>query len=147
VIIREMTVQECRSMIAATTIARLGCARENQPYIVPIYVDLDDDFLYGYTSLGQHCEWMRQNPLVCVEFDQLIAHQQWKSVIVFGRYEELPHTPEHEESRAIAARLFQQRPMWWEPAAVPVAGHEQPIQIVFRIRIRTMTGRRGDSAS
>ena len=63
-VIHEMTEQECRAMLAGINVARLACARDNQPYIVPIRVDLDGEFLYGYATLGQKIEWMRENPLV-----------------------------------------------------------------------------------
>jgi hypothetical protein len=33
--------------------------------------------------------------------------------------------------------------VWWEPASVPLIGHERRTPIVFRIRIDRMTGRRG----
>ena len=66
---------------------------------VPIHVDLDGECLYGYATLGQKIVWMRENPLVCLEVDELTAHGQWASVVVFGRYEELPPTPEFEGSR------------------------------------------------
>ena len=141
-VIEEMTEQECRGMLARTDVARLACARNNQPYIAPIHVDLDGEFLYGYATLGQKIEWMRQNPLVCLEIDEIITHWQWASVIVFGRYEELPPTPEYEGPRAVAERLFEKHPVWWQPAAVPLVGHEQRPRIVFRIGIRRVTGRR-----
>ena len=102
-----MTERECRARLAGTNVARLACARNNQPYVVPIHVDLDGDYLYGYATLGQKIEWMRQNPLVCVEIDELRAHGQWASVVVFGHYEELPNTPGYEGPRRVAERLFQ----------------------------------------
>lgn len=129
-------------MLARTYVARLACARNNQPYIVPIHVDLDGEFLYGYATLGQKLEWMRQNPLVCLEIDELITHGQWASVVVFGHYEELPDTPEYEGSRRVAKRLFRRHPTWWEPASVPLSAHDQRTSIVFRIRIGRVTGRR-----
>jgi hypothetical protein len=141
-VIEEMTERECRAMLARTDVARLACTRNNQPYITPIHVDLDGEFLYGYATLGQKIEWMRQNPLVCLEIDEVITHWQWSSVIVFGHYEELPHTPEYEGPRDVAERLFERHPTWWEPASVPLAGHEQRARIVFRIGIGRVTGRR-----
>ena len=92
-VIQEMTERECRAMLAGTKVARLACARNNQPYIVPIRVDLDGEFLYGYATLGHKIEWMRENPLVCLEIDEVITHAHWTSVVVFGRYEELPALP------------------------------------------------------
>ena len=141
-VIQEMTERECRAMLAGTNVARLACALNHQPYIVPIHVDLEGEFLYGYATLGQKIEWMRQNPLVCLEIDELTTHGQWASVVVFGHYEELTHTPDYEGSRRVAERLFQRHPAWWEPASVPLAAHEQRTPIVFRIRIGRVTGRR-----
>jgi nitroimidazol reductase NimA-like FMN-containing flavoprotein (pyridoxamine 5'-phosphate oxidase superfamily) len=141
-VIHEMTEHECRAMLARTHVVRLACARNNQPYVVPVHVDLDGDFLYSYATLGQKIEWMRANPAVCLEAEELSTDQHWASVIVFGRYEELASVPEHQESRAVAERLFQRHAMWWEPASVPVASHGRQPPIVFRIRIDRITGRR-----
>lgn len=94
-VIREMSKDECRLVLANTRFARLACTRENQPYIVPVYLAYDEmsRCLYGFTTPGQKVEWMRTNPLVCVEVDEVTSHDQWVSVIVFGRFEELPgHT-------------------------------------------------------
>ena len=141
-LIQVMTIEECWAMLARNNIARLACARDNQPYIVPLRVDLDGRFLYGYTTLGRKIEWMRTNPLVCLECEELTTDRVWASLIVFGRYEELPNLPENESARRVAERLFQKRPMWWEPATAPLAGHERRPPIVFRIQVDSLTGRR-----
>jgi hypothetical protein len=141
-VIQEMTEGECRAMLARSHVVRLACARNNQPYIVPFHVYLDDEWLYGFATLGQKIEWMRHNPLVCLEIDELSTGGQWESLVVFGQYEELSQTPEFEGARDVAARLFQQHPMWWEPASIPLATHEPRTPVVFRIRIGRMTGRR-----
>ena len=144
-VIQEMTEQECRAMLAGTNVARLACARNNQPYIVPIHVDLDREFLYSFATQGLKIDWMRQNPLVCLEIDELSPQTHWASVVVFGRYEELPHQPEYEDLRRVAQQLFERHPMWWQPASVPLAGHEQRAPVAFRIRIDRLTGRRGSN--
>ncbi len=141
-LIQEMTYQECRAMLIGKNLARLACARDNQPYIVPIHFDFDGTFFYGYSTLGMKIEWMRQNPLVCLEIDELSNRTQWASIVVFGHYEELPDIPEYAGPRMVAERLFQRHAQWWEPASVPLAGHEQRTQIVFRIQIDRMNGRR-----
>ena len=141
-VIQEMTEQECRAMLGGRRVARLACAKNDQPYIVPIHVDLDGEFLYGFAVLGQKINWMRQNPLVCLEIDDLTTDWHWTSVVVFGHYEELPPTPAYESERSVAERLFQRHPAWWEPASIPVGTHEPHTPIVFRIRIGRVTGRR-----
>ena len=38
--IHEMTEEECRAMLSRRNVVRLACALNNQPYIVPIHIDL-----------------------------------------------------------------------------------------------------------
>ena len=96
-IIREMSREECLRVLAGTRVARLGCSLDNQPYVVPVSLayqkpEWGEPCFYGVTTPGQKIDWMRANPLVCVEVDEVAAHDRWVSVIVFGRYEELPET-------------------------------------------------------
>ena len=100
-VIREMSREECLRVLAGARLARLACAHENQPYVVPVYLAYHEasGCLYGFTTPGQKVEWMRANPLVCVEVDEIAAYDQWVSVIAIGRYEELPETPESDDAR------------------------------------------------
>ena len=139
---QEMTERECYHLLADAHVARLGCAHDNQPYIVPIHVDFEDGYLYSFAMAGQKIEWMRQNPLVCVQVDQLSTQMAWTSVVASGSYEELSPTAAHAELRSVAERLFQRHPMWWEPASVQLPGEERRVQIVFRIRVNRVSGRR-----
>lgn len=140
-VIEEMTHRECQAMLARTSLARLACAVDQQPYIVPIHVDFADGSLYGYSTMGQKINWMRVNPLVCLEIEEFTGPKQWATLVVFGEYEELPDTPENGYARSVAERLFQRHPMWWEPASVPLAGHPRRNPILFRILINRMSGR------
>lgn len=141
--IHELSYQECCQILKRTSVGRLGCARNNQPYIVPIHFDFNGTYVYGFTTLGQKIEWMRSNPLVCLEVDETISDQQWTSIVIFGRYEELPDTPEHLAARTHAYTFLQKRAMWWEPAYISPAHRDQPhslIPIFYRIHIDSMTG-------
>jgi nitroimidazol reductase NimA-like FMN-containing flavoprotein (pyridoxamine 5'-phosphate oxidase superfamily) len=141
--IHQMSENECRAALEKAVVGRLGCARDNQPYVVPIYFSFDGKYIYGFTTLGQKIEWMRLNPNVCLEIDERIAHDKWMSVIVFGRYEELPDERQYAAARIAAYSVLQQRALWWEPAYV---GHRDVphsvIPIFYRIHIDTMTGQR-----
>ena len=141
-VIEQMNVRECHELLARAQIARLACALDNQPYIVPIDVEYYDDSFYGFSMEGQKIDWMRANPLVCVAVDQLTTRRQWESVVVFGQYDELTPTVAHVNARRIAERLFQRHPIWWEPATVPLAGRDSRPPVLFRILVNRMTGRR-----
>ena len=114
----EMSSNECRDLVARLGFGRLACAHQNQPYIVPIYFAYEPDHLYGFATLGRKVEWMRSNPLVCVEVDEVLSHFRWSSVVVLGRYEELPDTPEYAGVRLQAQVRLETRALWWQTAYV-----------------------------
>ena len=144
--IHEMSPGECREALERTQVGHLACARDNQPYVLPLNFTIDGHYLYlyGFTTLGQKVEWMRSNPLVCFEIDDVVNHSHWMSVIVFGRYEELPDDPAFAEERERAFSHLQKRVMWWEPAYASrehKEKREQPYSpVFFRIKIDKMTG-------
>lgn len=143
--IHEMSENECRTALKRASFGRLACAHDNQPYVIPTYFAGEGLYLYGCSTLGQKIEWMRANPRVCVEIDEQTGHDEWMSVIVVGRYEELPDTLENKVARARALELLQRRAMWWEPAYVSASHRDTPhssTAISYRIRIDRMTGHR-----
>jgi uncharacterized protein len=144
-LILELTNIECIKVLTRLGFGRLACSQDNQPYIVPIYFAYRERYLYSFATLGQKVEWMRANPLVCVEADEIINHDHWVSVVVRGHYEELPDTPEWKAELILAHELLQQRAMWWEPAYVETAHRvaaDELIPIYYRIHIDHVTGRR-----
>ena len=142
--IQRLTEQECYSMLTSSGCGRLACARDNQPYVVPIYFVVGDRCVYSFALPGQKVHWMRDNPKVCLEVDSIGARNDWTSVVVNGRYHELSDTPKFERERALAQRLLQQRAMWWEPGAVSLDGHVGGyVPIVYRISLDSMSGLRG----
>lgn len=141
-LIHEMTEAECHTALKHVSFGRLACSRDGQPYVVPIYFSYDGKHLYGFSTLGQKIEWMRSNPLVCLEIDERTSHHQWKSVVVLGRYEELPDAPDFGHERLHALEVLQKRAMWWQPAYVASEYHERLKPIFYRIHVRKMTGHR-----
>ena len=143
--IHEMTLEECRNFLEQSCLARLSCEMEGQPYVVPVYLAYNGSYLFGFATMGYKIDCMRNNPLVCVEIDDIKAADQWISVVVSGTYEELPDTPEYEVARERAYELLRKRAMWWEPAAVQVEHRDYPSSftpIFYRIAIDRMTGHR-----
>jgi uncharacterized protein len=144
-IIREMSPQECRDLLARLSFGRLACARKNQPYVVPIYFTLKADRLYGFATVGQKIEWMRSNPLVCVEADEVPSHDKWMTVVAQGRYEEMPDTPKHAAMRREAQAMLEKRSMWWQTGFAAARTHrefKEQVPVFFSIRIKQITGLR-----
>jgi nitroimidazol reductase NimA-like FMN-containing flavoprotein (pyridoxamine 5'-phosphate oxidase superfamily) len=144
--IHAMTRNASIELLTRTRLCRLACAHDGQPYVIPIYCAYHDNYLYSFSRLGQKIIWMRANPLVCVEVDELAGSNDWTTVIISGKYEELSDTPQHEEHRKRIYELLQRRPVWWEPGAVTTMPTEktQPVEyIYFRIHINQISGHRG----
>ena len=141
-LIREMSKEQCFEFLESRSFGRLGCSREDQPYVVPVYFVCDGNYLYCFSTLGQKVEWMRTNPRVCIEVDEVVDHYHWKSLVVLGRYEELCN-PSCPTSREHAREILGKRAMWWQPAYV-VSEHRGPqsplIPIFYRIWIDQVTG-------
>jgi len=129
-------------VLARTHLGRLACARGMQPYVVPIHFAYQNNWLYSFSVLGQKIDWMRANPLVCVEAAQM-RRELWATVVVFGRYEELCDTPEFRSERTFAFNLLQHRAMWWEHGGVKKmpGGTPPTVPVFYRIKIEQITGR------
>jgi len=144
-LVREMNAQERRDLLARLSMGRLACAKDDQPYVVPIYFAYEPDRLCGVSTVGQKLEWIRDNTLVCVEADEVLAHNHWESVVVLGRYEELPDKPEYGEARRQAQSVLGKRALWWqtEYAASQSRVEPKPASPVFYcIHIARLTGLR-----
>ncbi len=149
-VIHELTPAECRAVLTRSRYGRLGCARDNQPYVVPIsfYLDPEDDCSYGFTTVGQKVDWMRSNPRVCLEVDEIVDQFRWTTVIAFGHYEELPNAPLDTDARRRAYDLLQRHAEWWLPGIGRLNAAEQAAtSVIYRIHIDRMTGRRANRQS
>ena len=140
--INEMTGKECSALLERASLGRLGCSCENQPYVVPINFAYEDGYLYAFSTFGQKVKWMRANPKVCVQMDEIQSQSEWGSVIVNGEYEELPE-PQYTAERKRASSLLAKRYHWWLNALgerqMRIA--ENSIEpVFFRIRIQSVSG-------
>lgn len=145
-LIERMNSEECDELLARAGFGRLACAHNNRPYIVPIYFGHQPGRLYGFAALGQKIEWMRSNPSVCVQVDEITAPDDWTSVVVSGRYEELPDTAEHSQNRAWVLSLLDVKSPSWRVAFAASQVRSHPHRhppIFYCIHIEALSGVRG----
>ena len=143
--IDELNETECREILVRASAARLGCSFNDQPYIVPIGMAYEADYIYVFATLGQKIEWMRSNAKVCVQVDEIRGQSDWVSVIANGEYQELPE-PQFEDERNHARKLLQQRHHWWLNAMAErrIRLRDEEIKpLFFRIHVSSLTGIRG----
>lgn len=140
-IITQMNRAECMALLSETRLGRLACSRDGQPYLVPITYAADGDELYSFSLLGQKVEWMRANPKVCVQVDEFDQGRGWKSVIAYGRFEELPDRIGSKVQRERAWSLLSQHAGWWEPGGLKPAAEAPVAHLFYRIVVESVTGR------
>jgi uncharacterized protein len=144
-IIRELSLPQCTTLIPENRLARLACSSANQPYLVPIFYAYDDRSTYSFTMPGRKLDMMRSNPQVALLVEEKgFETRTWKSVVAEGRFEELPDRIGFKRERDRAWSLLSQHANWWEPGALkPVvpALSENSAHVFFRIRIERLSGR------
>jgi nitroimidazol reductase NimA-like FMN-containing flavoprotein (pyridoxamine 5'-phosphate oxidase superfamily) len=144
VLIDEMTEHECHEFLERASFGRLGCSLGDQPYIVPVCLAYESDCIYVFSTFGKKIEWMRANPKVCIQVDEIADQSQWVSVIVNGRYEELPER-QYAAEREHARKLLKKRSRWWLNTFAErllKLGDKLIEPLFFRIHIDSMTGLR-----
>ena len=144
-VVHVLTFDECKAVLSRSLVGRLACARDGQPYIVPIFIWFDDQSscLYGFSPVGRKVEWMRRNPKVCVEVEEIDDPLHWTTVLVTGRYDEIGDEHEADALRQRAQELLEQHQTWWLPATANLSTGEERERVVFyRIHVVAMSGRR-----
>jgi nitroimidazol reductase NimA-like FMN-containing flavoprotein (pyridoxamine 5'-phosphate oxidase superfamily) len=147
-LIHELTQGECRRVLSLATVARLACSHNDQPYIVPISFAFDPESssLFGFSTVGKKVEWMRENPKVCLEVEDISDRFHWQTVVVIGRYHELTDAPEDAARRQQMLDLLGARSEWWFPGAARFEAQQHHAVVIYRIHIDSMTGRRAARA-
>jgi uncharacterized protein len=135
--------QECRDLLKRVAIGRLACSLDNQPYVVPVSFSYEpDNHIYIFSTLGKKIKWMRQNPKVCLQADEIGSWSSWLSVIVTGTYLEL-REPQYTAQREHALEQLAQYSQWWR---TPLAERREQTSdlsietVFFRIDIESMSG-------
>lgn len=140
-IITEMDRSECMKLLGEARLGRLACTRGDQPYVVPITYVCDGRDIYSFSLAGQKVDWMRANPNVCLQVDEFNRGGGWKSVVVNGRYEELPDRLGSKVARERAWSLLSQRAAWWQPGGLKPPQQALSEYLFYKIVIDTISGR------
>jgi uncharacterized protein len=117
----------------------------DQPYIVPVAYSYESDCIYIFSTVGKKVKWMRQNPKVCLQADEMGTGSSWVSVIVTGTYLELSES-QYPSQREHAMEQLAQYSEWWRN---PLAQRREQTSdlsietVFFRIDISSMSGLRG----
>lgn len=138
--IEEMRESEAREVLAELNFGHLAVARDNIPYVVPVHYAFDGGDLFVYTTEGKKADIIRVNPEICLQAEDVVDNENWRSVMVSGTAEQL--TVETDRQTAldlilkINPKLTPAISIRWMDSWV-----RENIEVIYRIRPRSITGR------
>ena len=145
--IGKLSIQEIEEVLKENVLGRIGCNDGTKNYVVPISYVYDGNHIMAHSLEGMKIEMMRKNPDVCFEVDMINDFADWKSVIAWGRFEEL--TDELERHNIM--KLFVDRMLHLkisETSATPEIvkernhSHTKDVNpVIYRIQLTEKSGR------
>ena len=135
-----LTHSEIDEVLQNNLVGRIGCSNGSKIYVVPINYVYDGKHILAHAMQGQKIDMMRTYPDVCFEIDEVQNFTNWKSVILWGTYQELPD----ERNRIAAMKEFAEKMIHIKigsTAHLKDTSHVSVKPVIFRIVIIEKTGR------
>lgn len=145
--IGQLDHQEMEELLRSSVVGRIGCHAEGRTYVVPVSFVYEDGAVIGHSASGLKMQMMRENPSVCFEVDAMEDVGNWRSVIAWGKFEELHGADADRAMAALVARLLPLAVTAQTSHAPKDLTHQHRAQvgelpaIVYTIRFHEMTGR------
>ena len=134
-------------IIRSAAVCRLGLARDDTPYVVPLVFGYDGKCIYIHTALeGKKIDFIQANNRVCAEFErevQIRSHPEkpckwtvsFQSVIADGRIDELVDPEDKITGLGHIMAHYADRSWVFDEKALAVTR-------VWRITVTALTGKR-----
>jgi uncharacterized protein len=142
-----LTESQMISVLQNNIIGRIGCNDGERTYVVPVSYLFDGKNIIAHSQEGLKIHMMRRHPEVCFEVDEMKSFTDWRSVILWGRYEEICDEKEKMEAMdAFVHRMLRLKisETAQSPENSPVRFHPRTGKlrtVVYRIVIEKMTGK------
>lgn len=142
-----LSAGEIEDLIGTEVVARLACHAEGRTYVVPVTYAYDGNALFVQSADGMKVRMMRQNPVVCVEIDHIDNLANWRSVVAWGRFEQLFGIDATAALARLHARLQPLMVSETTPAVETLAEGETRVRSgnghasIYRIHLFEKTGR------
>lgn len=134
--------QQIDRVLSNGTVGRIGVHAEGRTYVVPTTYVFDGDSVYLHSAVGLKIRMMRANPDVCFQVDDIDDMANWRSVIAWGRYEELKGELAIAAMNLLISRLSPLTASETTGPAGRIAGRVgNGEEVSYRIRLAERTGR------
>jgi uncharacterized protein len=143
----ELSDAQIDQILHAQIVGHLGCRSDERIYVVPVTYVYHEGYIYAHSKEGMKVKLMRDNPKVCFQVDVIDNMTNWRSVIVWGKYEEL----KTEKQQLAGMKIMTDRllPFSISETVRPSHSHSHPPEVVekgfkavaYRIKAIEKTGR------
>ena len=96
--VEDMAPAEMHALLLRESFGHLGCARDGRPYVVPMNYAYDGKELYFFTTEGMKTRFIKANPSVCLQVEEVIDSTHWRSVMVIGKAAQLTRNEEMQQA-------------------------------------------------
>lgn len=94
----ELNEAQIEDLLKKQITGRIGSTDGILPYIVPINYVYNGKAIISHSAPGKKIDMMRKNPRVCFQVDDIKSIFNWKSVVAWGRFEEITDMAEKEQA-------------------------------------------------
>ena len=101
-----LTTKQCEHVLRSELVGRIGCYAAGRVYVVPVAYVFHKDHIYAHSKEGLKIMMMRKNAKVCFEVESRESMNNWRTVILWGKYEELKTLQEQREVTKILNDRF-----------------------------------------
>lgn len=137
--------EEIKAVLEQQMLGRIACRDGNELYIVPVNYVFVKDAVICHSFEGKKLEFMRRNPEVCFEVEDMTDHRNWSCVVAQGFFEELT---DHKLIESVRPRL-QELSLKRKASLTAAPPAEQPsldykphgTSVYYRIRFTRLSGR------
>ena len=142
----ELNREQCEQVLRHELVGRIGSHAAGRVYVVPVTYVFFEGYIYAHSKEGLKIKMMRKNPKVCFEVESRVSMRDWRTVILWGKFEEIKTLPELKKAMKILidhlspfALSESVKPTPYRDAPRQVVKERQPV--VYRISIDEITGR------
>jgi len=146
--VKNLELSECLKILGNHFIGRLSYIHGKSPYIVPVtyFHDKEENSIISYSAEGHKLDAMRKRDSVAFQVDVIESIQEWHSVQVHGRFEELTGSTAEKYMRRFAEGVQETitRSKGTHPKFIQDFSNrlqKKNIPIVYRIHIADIKGK------
>lgn len=122
-------------------IGHLGCSINDEIYVVPISYVFDEGYIYSHSRQGKKIEIMREHPNICIQVEEIKNYFDWRSIICWGRFEELDGDEADRAMRLMIEKIIEKEGDQHVSALEVDLKAVLESSIMYRMKIEKSSGR------